>query len=265
MVRILSLLACCYCFSTAAVLFVVMTLLTPFAMLFDPQRKLFHFMTAAWGWHHVILNPFWECRIEGAEFLERDKNYVIVANHQSLADIFVISGLWRQYKWVSKESLLNIPFFGWNMRLNEYIAIKRGDIKSIKEMMATCKHWLQQGVSIMMFPEGTRSDSGELGNFRDGSFRLSLECDVPVVPVVITGTKEVIAKHSRTFNFASKMRIKVLPPVLPETFKGRPAAMRDHVHQLMKSTLHDMRKENLPQAPEPVPLACHQSKEAANR
>lgn len=197
-------------------------------------------MTSLWGYHFVQLNPFWRCSIEGAELLEAGKNYVIIANHQSLADVFVLAGLKHHFKWVSKESLLKIPFFGWNMRLNDYISLKRGDRKSIKEMMLDCKKWLQHGVSIMLFPEGTRSADGCIGEFRDGSFRLALDCGVPLVPIVISGTRDIIAKHSRLLNFAASIKVKVLAPVLPNAFEQSPGKMRDHVRSLMVDTLGEM-------------------------
>lgn len=234
-----------YFFATAALLFLALAIMTPFAFVFDRQKKLFHFLTSLWGYHFVKLNPFWNCSIEGAHFLEPGKSYVIVANHQSLADIFVLSGLRHNFKWVSKESLLQIPFFGWNMRLNEYVALKRGDLRSIKAMISGCRKWLKQGVSIMMFPEGTRSEDGKMGNFRDGSFRLSLDCNVPVIPVVISGTRDVIAKHSFKFNYSAKMTIKVLAPVDPSQFQGSSALMRDYVHELMESTLTVLSGERL--------------------
>lgn len=233
----LSFLYCCYFFVTAALLFFVLLILYPFVILFDRQKGLLHTLTSLWGYHFVLLNPFWNCRFEGMHYLIPGQNYVIVANHQSLADIFVLSGLRHHFKWVSKESLLRIPFFGWNMKLNEYVAIKRGDKKSIREMMSSCKKWLNQGVSIMMFPEGTRSDDGKIGAFRDGSFRLSQDCNVPMLPIVISGTREIVAKHSRIFNFGAKISITILPPVLPEFFSGKPGLMKKHVHEMMERAL----------------------------
>ncbi len=249
MTQLLSVLYCFYFFFTAALLFFFLVLIGPLVSLFDSRKSLVHYLTSLWGYHFVLLNPFWKCRIEGADNLRRGQNYVLVANHQSLADVFVLAGLRHHYKWVSKESLLRIPFFGWNMGLSGYVAIKRGDIRSIKEMMSTCKQWLARGVSIMMFPEGTRSETGQIGHFRDGSFRLSIDCNVPLIPIVITGTRDVIAKHSRSFKFGANMRIKVLPPVFPEAFMGSSGKMRDHVRQLMESTLLCMRQEELLPAP----------------
>lgn len=95
----------------------------------------------------------------------------------------------------------------------------------------------------MMFPEGTRSEDGRIGEFRDGSFKLALDCNVPLVPVVITGTRDLIAKRSRTFNFAARMQVKVLAPVSPSNFQGSPDSMRKHVRGLMLDTLAQMSEQ----------------------
>lgn len=234
---ILSALYVTHFFVTSAFLFIILLILYPFELLFDRHKKLFHWLTSLWGYHFVLLNPFWKCKFEGLQHIERGQKYVMVANHQSLADIFVLSGLQHNFKWVSKESLLKIPFFGWNMKLNEYVAIERGNKTSIKKMMSACKEWLNQGVSIMMFPEGTRSDDGKMGAFRDGSFKLSHDCNVPMLPIVISGTRNIAAKHSRMFNFGADISIKILPPVWPEAYKGKTGLMKTHVHDLMESTL----------------------------
>lgn len=244
---------------------IVLMLLSPFTILFDRQKSILHYLTSLWGYHFVLLNPFWQCRFEGTDYLKCGQSYVIVANHQSLADVFVLSGLKHHFKWVSKDSLFRIPFFGWNMRLNEYVAVKRGNANSIREMMSSCKKWLSQGVSIMMFPEGTRSENGRMSDFRDGSFRLSLDSNVPLVPVVITGTREVLAKHSFIFNLSAKMTIKILPPILPGPFQGSPGRMRDHVHELMERTLYGLRQGRDHMLPETdaalVPTARGQTNE----
>lgn len=232
-----------YFFFTSALLFIALIFVTPLALIVDKDKRLLHLLTSLWGYHFVLLNPWWKCRFEGAEYLEPGKNYVLVANHQSLADVFVLAGLNHHFKWVSKDSLMRIPFFGWNMRLNDYVSIKRGDRKSIIEMMSSCKAWLQKGVSLMIFPEGTRSEDGLIGEFREGSFKLALDCQVPLVPIVISGTREIISKRSRVFCFAAKMTVRVLPPISPNKFEGSPGKMRDHVRDLMVRTLSGMTQD----------------------
>src|SRR5262249_19571888 len=138
------------------------------------------------------------------------------------------------------------PFVGWNMMINQYVLIKRGDMKSIKEMMQVCRNWLKRGASILMFPEGTRSEDGELQDFRDGSFRLAAECGVPIVPVVVDGTHDILAKHGQKIQYTGDITVKVLKPIDPREFDNKSAAIRNHVHDLMKSTLAEIRQHKVP-------------------
>ncbi|MBX3073329.1 1-acyl-sn-glycerol-3-phosphate acyltransferase [Candidatus Obscuribacterales bacterium] len=186
------------------------------------------------------INPFWKCRFEGLENLTNGNNYVIVANHQSLVDIFILSGLRHHFRWVVKDSLMRVPIFGLIMKINGDVSIKRGDLKSVKEMMSDCKGWLNKNVSILIFPEGTRSEDGKICQFRDGPFRLSVDCDVPVLPVVIAGTRQVLAKHARVLNFAAEMTVRILPPVMPASFQESPVNMRRSVQAVMIEQLAQM-------------------------
>jgi 1-acyl-sn-glycerol-3-phosphate acyltransferase len=242
MAKVLSLLYAMHFFVTAALLYSVSAILLAVTWPFDPNRQLLHYLNSVWGYHFVAMNPFWRCKIEGGEQLDCRTPYIIVANHQSMADIFILSGLHLPFKWVSKESLFKIPFFGWNMMLNEYIPIKRGDRSSIRQMMETCRKWLLRGASIMMFPEGTRSDTGELMDFRIGSFRLATDLNIPILPVVVDGTRDIIIKHKRQFNFVADVRVKVLEPVYPDRFDGQYGKLRSHVHEAMKTSLSEMRQ-----------------------
>lgn len=100
-----------------------------FTLILDKRRRLLHRIASAWGYHFVRLNRRWKCRFENKSKFKSDKTYVVVANHQSIADTFFLSGLARPFKWVSMESLFKLPFFGWNMHLTRYISIKRGDAR----------------------------------------------------------------------------------------------------------------------------------------
>ncbi len=179
----------------------------------------------------------WRVHFEGKEQIDKNKTYVYVANHQSLADILVIYGLYFPFKWVSKDSIFKIPFVGWNLAQNQGVEIKRGDIKSIKVMMKACRERLQRQASIMIFPEGTRSETGKLQPFRDGAFRLACEAKVPLVPIVIKGTRDMLPKHSNNVNFKSDIYVKILPPIDPAEFNYQVPKLRDHVHQLMQEEL----------------------------
>ncbi|HQR30903.1 MAG TPA: 1-acylglycerol-3-phosphate O-acyltransferase, partial [Anaeromyxobacteraceae bacterium] len=126
--------------------------------------------------------------VTGRENLPWRGAAVIVANHLSLADVIVLYGLFRPFKWVSKASVFRVPFLGWNMTLNGYVALVRGNADSVRKMLARCQELLAQGNPILLFPEGTRSATGELQPFKDGAFRLARDARVPVIPVVVSGT-----------------------------------------------------------------------------
>ncbi len=238
-----SLAAAVYFFASSAVLLCIGALLLLLTFWFDRNRRIVHYFSCWWAQHYLYLNPRWRTRYEGLENIDPAKTYVLVANHQSLVDILVLYGLYRPYKWVSKEEIFKVPLVGTNMVLNQYVLIKRGDLKSIKEMMQTCRSWLKRGASILMFPEGTRSEDGEIQEFKDGPFRLAADCGVPVVPIVVDGTHDILPKHGKLIDFQADIWLKVLPPVNPQDFGNKSTAVRDHVRELMKTTLAEMRSQ----------------------
>lgn len=239
--KLLSYLYIAYFFSTSAFLVLISASICLFTRGSDPIRRAVHMYSCWWGFHYIQVNPFWKCSFEGLDHIDPTKPAVLVANHQSYWDIMVLYGLYKPFKWVSKDSIFKVPFIGWNMELNQYVKIARGDLKSIKEMMATCRNWLKQGASIMIFPEGTRSPDGEIKEFRDGPFKMATDCNVPVIPIVVEGTHEMLPKGTLMVNFKGKVTVKVLPPVHPSEFDGNVKRLRDHVHKQMVETLDDVR------------------------
>ena len=106
--------------------------------------------------------PAWSVKVVGREKIDRQKTYVMVSNHQSIVDILVGFRLFTHFKWVAKIELAKAPFVGWNMRLNRYIFLKRGDRQSIIDMMREGEANIKQGNSVYIYPEGTRSETGEM-------------------------------------------------------------------------------------------------------
>lgn len=230
-------LASCFFVSLTA----TATLLT---FWFDKNRRIVHYISCFWGWHYFLVNPFWKFEVEGRENIDPNKTYILIANHASYFDILAMYGLFRQFKFVSKETIFRIPLIGWNMYLNQYVKIKRGNMSSIKEMMATCREWLKQGASVMMFPEGTRTENGDFLPFRNGSFTLSLELGIPVVPIVIYGTYEVFPKNRNSIHVFQPVKVKVLPPMDPKDYEGKPGKMKDDAVTAMLAVHDDLRKKN---------------------
>ena len=138
------------------------------------------------------------------------------------------------YKFVSKHQNFYVPLIGWNMYMNRYIRLRRGDGASVREMVAACLMWLKRGVSIMMFPEGTRSRTGVMLPFKLGAFRLAADAGVPVVPIVIDGSREALPVDGVMRQFGRlDVRVRILDPVDPKDYAD-PQALADAVRAKME-------------------------------
>lgn len=161
----------------------------------------------------VRLSPLWRFSIEGAPPPDiRRAGYVVVANHESTADPFLLSSLPWDMRWISKQELFRLPILGQLLRWGGDIPLRRGDRESVRQMMAEARATLASGLPVMIFPEGTRSPDGQLGAFKDGAFQLALDAGVPVLPLAIEGTRACRPKGSWWFGQA-RARVRVLPPI----------------------------------------------------
>ncbi|MEM9453726.1 MAG: 1-acylglycerol-3-phosphate O-acyltransferase [Myxococcota bacterium] len=181
-------------------------------LAFDRRRVVLHALTNLWASLYTWLNPVWRVQVRGREHIERGRPYVMVSNHRSLVDIFVLHRLLRHFKWVSKAENFRIPCIGWNMRLNGYIPLRRGDRDSVLAMFEHARRVLDQRSSVLMFPEGTRSRTGALKEFKPGAFEIAKQAGVAVLPIVVEGTFEALRPRSLTIASA-RMRVTVLPAV----------------------------------------------------
>jgi 1-acyl-sn-glycerol-3-phosphate acyltransferase len=194
-------------------LFFAMAFFTVILYPFDRKRKVAHAQCFWWTKAVTALNPYWEVKVSGLENIDYHKTYVAVSNHQSMADIIIMYRTRMQFKWVAKESLFKIPVLGWNMRLAKHICLRRGDFTSIKKVYREVGQWLRDGVSVLFFPEGTRSDKPEMGEFQNGAFKLAIKEKVPILPIMIVGTENAIPKGSWRFTTKISCALKVLPAI----------------------------------------------------
>jgi 1-acyl-sn-glycerol-3-phosphate acyltransferase len=214
------------------ILFLVMAFLTVVLFPFDRKRKIVHAQCFWWADAVTTLNPYWKIEIRGLENIDRHKPYVVVANHQSIADIVLMFKTRMQFKWVAKESLFKIPVLGWNMMLARHIMLKRGDFASIKKIYREAGEWLRRGISVAFFPEGKRSDNDAVGEFQNGAFKLAIKEKVPILPIVIKGTQNAIPKGSWRFTTRVTCLIKVLPPIDTSGFLSKDfVRLRDMARQ----------------------------------
>ncbi|NSW94347.1 MAG: 1-acyl-sn-glycerol-3-phosphate acyltransferase, partial [Bacteroidales bacterium] len=196
------------------VTFIVWLIVLPF----DRERKIIHRLLTYQGCFLSRAVPLWKIRIEGRRRAKKGATYVIISNHQSILDILFINCLGYDFKWVSKIENTKVPVLGWYLRMADYITVDRGNRESKEKMLEKSFQCLRKGISIMIFPEGTRSVDGNIGFFKRGAFELAIKADVPLLPVVIDGTGGVLPKHSLKFKNGHRIRIKVLDPVAPESF-----------------------------------------------
>ena len=189
----------------------------------------------------VALNPLWRFRTSGVRIADPRRPYVAVSNHESFADIFLISHLPWEMKWLAKVELFRIPIMGWMMRMAGDIPVRREARSSRVEALEGCRDRLRKNVSVMIFPEGTRSRTGDLLPFKDGAFRLAIEAQVPILPLVVTGTRSARQKGSFLFGRA-RAEVRALEPIPTTGLTHHDvAALRDRVRQLISDTRAEMR------------------------
>ena len=141
---------------------------------------------------------------------------VVVSNHQSLVDILAAFRLFLPFKWVAKAELFSLPVVGWNMRLNRYIPIRRGDARSAETMLNAAERTLRAGCSVYLFPEGTRSRTPELRHFKTGAFRLAQRTRTPILPIAISGSRDALPKHSLLLRGKHHIQLTLLEPISAE-------------------------------------------------
>lgn len=188
------------------------------------------------------VNPSWRLHILGQKVEDPRKPYVVVCNHQSLADIPLVSNLPWEMKWIGKEELFKLPLLGYMMRWSGDISVDRSSARSGALALLQAQKILAQKCSIMIFPEGTRTPDGRLRQFADGAFHLAIRAKVAVLPVVIEGSFNCIPKKNWRFGPPSDIFLKVLPPIDTSAFTtANVAELRDMVRSAILSQLAEWR------------------------
>lgn len=197
------------------IFFPFVLVVAPVLFLFDRNRKHIHPIISLWAQTILTVLPLMRVRIEGEHHLARNSVYVLTANHQSVADIIAVLHLPHPFKFIAKKELFWIPFLGWSLTLAGYIPLVRGNRLSGKQTVDRAKQYLEAGMSVLFFPEGTRSRDGEIHEFKTGAFKIASELNIPVVPIVIDGTREVIPKGNFVIGSRKEVTVKVGVPLVP--------------------------------------------------
>ncbi len=219
--------------------FVVWLLVFPF----DRKRAVTHWFLVFQSFILVKILPVWRAEISGRKNIIRGRTYVIVSNHQSMLDILFLNCILYRYKWISKIENRKVPFIGWYLKMADYITVDRGDDESKAAMLQRSLECLRGGTSIMIFPEGTRSLNKNLGFFRRGGFQLATEAGVPILPIVIDGTGDILPKHGFLMGSGYRIRVRILEPVFPDRFSSEnPDELARYFQAYLGSQLEKMRE-----------------------
>jgi len=193
-----------------------------------------------------MINP-WRIRVSGRENVTPGQVYAVVSNHQSLADIPVISHLVNDSKWLSKAELFRVPIVGWMMRMAGDISVERTDRRKGAQAMLKCARYLRQGCPVVFFPEGTRSRDGSIGPFNEGPFQLAIRERVPILPLLVDGSGAALPRNTWVFGGTQDIRLRALAPVAVDGWDLRQvAALRDSVRQKMVDELARLRSGDGP-------------------
>jgi 1-acyl-sn-glycerol-3-phosphate acyltransferase len=213
---------------------------------FDRERIIIHWILVYQGMLVARIISFRKIDITGREKIVHGTTYVIISNHQSLIDTLLLYYIRYKFKWISKIENTKVPILGWYLKMADYIIVNRGNEESKIEMLEKSYRTLKKGISIMIFPEGTRSLNTEIGFFKRGAFQLAIQANVPILPLLIDGTGGILPKHGLIFNPHFRLKLKVLEPLLPSSFEtSNPDDLALRLSSLMASELKELRLSDL--------------------
>ncbi|MBR5812474.1 MAG: 1-acyl-sn-glycerol-3-phosphate acyltransferase [Alistipes sp.] len=182
--------------------------------------------------------------IDGLENIDQNKPYVMVMNHNSGIDIFAAYKIPLNFRWVSKREVFRVPFMGPLLTIHGDIPIERGNpSEAMAKVLSLGKLWLGRGASVAIFPEGTRSKTGEINRFKMGAFNLAKEANVEILPIVMTGTNNMFRK-GWLVNWTNHVAIRVMKPISVEEIAATDVKeMAQKVREQMVDELAKLREE----------------------
>ena len=192
--------------------------------LFDPYGKHVYGISRIWTWMILTVGGV-SVKVNGLSRIDPRRQYVFMVNHQSNIDIPVLvhSLSAFQLRWIAKKELLWVPFFGWAMWASKHIAVDRSDRLDALGSLKKARERMAGGISVVVFPEGTRSRDGQLLPFKRGGFLLALQAQTPIVPITINGSVAILPKGDWRIR-SGEIEVTVGEPLAVE--KYRPGALR---------------------------------------
>lgn len=231
-----------YSFCIALPLFIVATIITATVVVIASMLgdSVYVGYYAPKWWSRITCMLFLiRIKTEGKELIDPKQSYVFLANHQGYFDIFLIYGyLGHNFKWMMKEYLRKIPFVGYACAKSKHIYV--GDsLSSIQRTVLQAQETLRGGMSMVIFPEGTRTYTGEMGTFKRGAFMLANEIGLPIVPLTINGSFDVFSRKAKSVS-PGTISLKIHKPIIVEERKGKPTKVfMQEVFDIINSSIEE--------------------------
>jgi len=198
------------------------------ASLADRDAKLAYKVARIWAWLNVKVCDT-RVTVRGLEHLDPTRSYVFMSNHRSNLDVLaLVVGLWDfQLRWVAKEELFRIPLFGWGLRATKQILVNRADHAQAVASLERARERIRGGISVVFFPEGTRSPGDQMLPFKKGGFVFAIETGTPIVAIGIKGTARILPRDGWTVHEGGDVEVVVTPPIATDglTFADRDALL----------------------------------------
>ncbi len=233
-----------YTVCIAAPLIILLTILTTLVITIGMSVGNGHWFGyypgKIWAWLclKILLIPV---KVEGREHLKKGESYVFVSNHQGAFDIFLIFGhLNRHFKWMMKYQLRKIPFVGYACERTHQIFVDKRSSSKLRGTYLKARSILREGISLVVFPEGSRTFTGHMGTFKRGAFLLADEIPLPVVPLTINGSFDIMPRSSKWVHW-HPMSLTIHEPIYPEV-RGQ-----EFVKMAMEKSYETIMKDLVPQ------------------
>lgn len=218
--------------------FCIVFLLYLITFPFDRYNRIPNKVLRGLAWSMMSINPGWSFNIKGADYQKISKPTIVVANHQSFLDMPLLYMLPWSMKWVAKKGLFKIPIFGWIIFMTGQIAIERDSMRSAQKIDKLVEP-IQKGIPAMIFPEGTRTQTGDIKRFKYGAFKLAKRYNFNILPVVLDGGHQAMPSGSWRVEYRQHFTISVLNPITADKFESE-EELKNAAHSLIKEELESL-------------------------
>jgi 1-acyl-sn-glycerol-3-phosphate acyltransferase len=221
---------------------IVFSIVSVFAALMDRSGKTYLWVAKLWSRSSLVFFGI-RVRIEGAEHIQPGQNYVYAANHSSYMDIPILIGyIPDNLRLTLRSSLTRIPIWGWALLVGPFLILDRSNPQAAQRTIGKAITRIQSGASVLFFPEGTRTHTGQMEPFKRGAFQLAREAGVPVLPVALIGSFHILPRHKWLPLWGRSAVIRIAEPVYPQTLSpDSPAEKRAEEVRLMQEAERSVR------------------------